>query len=86
MLVRPVSYCLCYVAWASFLLTVMYVVSLWLYLRVLSPVLTSRVLAARRPSAIMCFVGRNDSVMMLKEGTVSVLRAGCDSTEGREKV
>ena len=52
---------------------------------ILSPVAVSRVLAAQWPSAIMCFLGWGDRVMMLDRGTVSVLRASCDSTEGWEK-
>jgi len=32
------------------------------------------------------FLGRGDRVMMLDGGTVSVLRASCDSTEGRKSI
>jgi len=32
------------------------------------------------------FLGRSDRVMMLDGGTVSVLRASCDSTEGRKSI
>jgi len=31
-------------------------------------------------------LGRGDQVMMLDGGTVSVLQASCDSTEGRKSI
>jgi len=74
---------------------VTYVGSLWLCLHFLSLFLTACVSFLLLPQ-VECwpcrgrvqscvFLGRGDRVMILDGGTVSVLQASCDSTEGWEK-